>query len=75
MIACGDEIENITFGAKNKPQPKANAAFKVFAFETTNAQTGVQMRCSEAVTNVIDYARDLAPSRFRKGANATSETL
>ena len=73
MIACGDEIEDTAFGMKNKPQPKTQAAFKVIAFETANAQTGVQMRGSETIANGIDNARDLTQSRFRKGANATSE--
>ena len=73
MTACGDEIENTASGAKNKPQPKANATFKVVAFETANAQTGVQIGGSETIANGIDDARDVTPSRFRKGANSTSE--
>jgi len=44
------------------------------AFEAANAETGMQMRGSEAIANGIDDARDLTPTRFRKRANATSET-
>ncbi len=74
MITCGDEIQSTPSRAKNKPQPKTNATFKVIAFEAANAETGMQMRGSETIANSIDDARDLTPTRFRKRANATSET-
>jgi hypothetical protein len=61
VIASGNEIKNTASAAKNKPQPKANAAFKVIAFEAANAETGMQVRCSEAVTNPVDYSRNLTP--------------
>ena len=60
------ERENARFGVENETKSQADATFEQAVAETTNAETGMQMRSTEAVANRSHNIADLLSLRFCK---------
>lgn len=75
VVARGDEVEHSTPGAEDKAQFEAGATLEVVALQTANSQAGMQVRCAKAVTDSVDYVRELVTAWLWELADSRSKPL
>lgn len=75
VVAGSDEIKDSGARAEDETQFEAGATLEVIALQAANAEAGMQVRCTKAVTHRVNHACDLAAAGLREGADSCSKPL